>query len=38
VSFTGPAWSEGTLIGIAHDYEQRTKLRRAPQYTASALV
>lgn len=38
VSFTGPAWSEGTLIGIAYAYEQRTKLRRAPQYMASALV
>ncbi len=38
VSFIGPAWSEGKLIGIAHAYERRTKLRRAPQYLPSALV
>ena len=38
VSFIGPAWSEGRLIAIAHAYEQRTKLRRAPQYLPSALV
>ena len=38
VSFIGPAWSEGPLIGIAHAYERRTKLRRAPQYLPSALT
>jgi amidase len=38
VSFIGPAWSEGPLIGIAHAYEQRTRLRRRPQYLPSALV
>jgi amidase len=38
VSFIGPAWSEGKLIGIAHAYERRTRLRRAPQYLPSALV
>jgi amidase len=38
VSLVGPAWSEGKLIGIAHAYERRTKLRRAPQYLPSALV
>ena len=29
-----PNWG----IGIAHAYERRTKLRRAPQYLPSALV
>jgi amidase len=38
VSFIGPAWSEAPLIGIAHAYEQRTTLRRPPQYLPSALV
>ncbi|BCS31249.1 amidase [Luteitalea sp. TBR-22] len=38
VSFTGPAWSEGALIAIAYAYEQRTKLRRPPQYLPNALV
>lgn len=38
VSFIGPAWSEPTLIGIAYAYEQRTKLRRPPQFLPSALV
>ena len=38
VSFVGPAWSEGRLIGIAHAYEQRTKLRRPPQYLPSAIA
>ncbi|MFJ2645861.1 amidase family protein [Streptomyces sp. NPDC087420] len=30
ISFLGQAWSEPTLIGYAHDYEQATKLRRPP--------
>lgn len=30
VSFFGRAWSEGTLIGLAYDYEQHTRHRRAP--------
>lgn len=38
VSFMGPAWTEGTLIGIAYAFEQRTKHRRPPQYLPSALV
>ncbi len=38
VSFMGPAWSEGTLLGIAYAYEQRSKARRPPQYLPSALV
>jgi Asp-tRNA(Asn)/Glu-tRNA(Gln) amidotransferase A subunit family amidase len=31
VTFFGRAWSEGTLIKLAFDYEQSTKHRRAPQ-------
>ncbi|MYV53739.1 amidase [Streptomyces sp. SID3212] len=30
ISFLGQAWSEPTLVGYAHDYEQATKLRRPP--------
>jgi amidase len=30
LSFVGPAWSEGKLIGIAHVYEQATHHRRPP--------
>ncbi|HTV01589.1 MAG TPA: amidase [Luteitalea sp.] len=37
VSFIGPAWSEGPLLGMAYAYEQRTKARRAPEYLPSAL-
>ncbi len=36
VSFIGPAWSEGLLIGMAYAYEQRTRLRRAPEYLPGA--
>jgi amidase len=32
ISFFGPAWSEATLIGVAHDYEQATRLRQKPTY------
>jgi amidase len=32
VSFIGPAWSEGRLIGLAHAFEQATRARRAPRY------
>ncbi|MBA2356786.1 MAG: amidase [Acidobacteria bacterium] len=38
VSFTGPAWSEFELIAIAYAFEQRTKLRRPPEYRASAEI
>ncbi len=38
LSFIGPAWSEGPLIAMAFAYEQRTTMRRPPQYLASALV
>jgi amidase len=36
LSFIGPAWSEGPLIGMAYAYEQRTRLRRAPEFLPSA--
>ena len=36
ISFIGPAWSEGPLIGMAYAYEQRTRLRRAPEFLPSA--
>ncbi len=32
VSFTGRAWSEDVLIGIAFSYEQAAKQRRAPKF------
>jgi amidase len=35
ISFMGAAWSEPTLIRIAHAYEQATKMRQAPRYLAS---
>ncbi len=38
VSFFGRAWSEGTLIRIAHAYEQATKHRRPPAFRATALL
>ena len=33
ISFLGPAWSEGRLISIGYDFEQRTKARRRPATT-----
>lgn len=33
ISFFGRAWSDGTLIKLAFDYEQSTKHRRAPAGT-----
>jgi amidase len=38
VSFIGPAWSEGRLIGLAHAYEQSTQARRAPAFLPTAAV
>ncbi len=34
ISFFGGAWSEPTLIGIAHAFEQAQRARRAPQFKA----
>ena len=31
LTFVGPAWSEGKLLGLAYSYEQGTKHRRAPK-------
>ncbi len=33
MTFFGREWSEGTLIGLAYDFEQATKHRRAPAST-----
>ena len=38
IVFMGPAWSEAKLLSIGHAYEQRTKLRRAPQFLPTADV
>ncbi len=35
VSFFGQAWSEGALLRIAYDFEQRTTARRAPTLAES---
>lgn len=32
LSFLGTAWAEGKLIGLAHAYEQATKVRRGPRF------
>ena len=38
LSFFGRAWSEATLIKFAYAFEQATKVRRAPQFLATARV
>jgi amidase len=35
VSFFGAAWSEPTLIGIAHAFEQAHGARKAPTFRAT---
>ena len=35
LSFFGRAWSEAKLIGLAFDFEQETRARRAPLFRAS---
>jgi amidase len=36
VSFIGPAWSEGTLLGLAYAFEQFTQARKAPAFLLTA--
>jgi amidase len=35
LSFIGRAWTEATLLGYAHAFEQQTKARRSPRYLAT---
>jgi amidase len=37
VSFTGRAWSEAQLIGLAYSFEQAMKARRVPQFRPTAI-
>jgi len=36
ISFFGRAWSEPTLIKFAYAFEQATRVRRAPEFLATA--
>jgi amidase len=36
ITFMGRAWSEPTLIKLAHAFERVTKARRPPQYLATS--
>ncbi|MBC8087484.1 MAG: amidase [Phycisphaerae bacterium] len=36
LSLIGTAWAEGRLIGLAHAFEQATKVRRTPRFLPSA--
>jgi amidase len=35
LSFFGRPWSEGKLIGMAFDFEQETRIRKAPRYVGT---
>ena len=37
LSFFGPAWSEGVLLKLAYAWEQTTKARRKPEFSAHAV-
>jgi amidase len=36
LSFVGPAWSDGKLIGYAYGYEQATRRRKPPRFRSTA--
>jgi amidase len=36
LSFFGPAWSEPMLLKLAYAFEQKSKIRRAPRFLATA--
>ena len=36
ISFFGRAWSEPTLIALAYNFEQATKVRKAPKFRSTA--
>ena len=38
LSIVGPAWSEPTLLRIAHAYERATMHRRPPSFARSASI
>jgi amidase len=38
ISFLGPAFSEGRLLGLGYAFEQRTRARRDPVTTPSLIV
>jgi amidase len=38
LSFVGGPWQEGTLLKLAHGFEQATFARRAPKFAATAAV